>query len=75
MNESKKKDRYEDAKKVCKIFRWCEKMYSMGMTKNFKKWLRMPRLVIKLVSLYLLIQKYWISILQTFHITDSEFYK
>ena len=33
MNESKKKDRYEDAKKVCKIFKMVQRMYSMGMTK------------------------------------------
>lgn len=62
MNESKKKDRYEDAKKFVRYSDGA-KMYSMGMT---KKWLRMPRLVIKLVSLYLLIQKYWISILKLF---------
>ena len=50
MNESKKKDRYEDAKKFLR--------YSDGA--------KMYRLVIKLVSLYLLIQKYWISILKLF---------
>ena len=64
MDESKKKDRYEDAKKFVRYSDGA-KMYSMGM-KNFKKWLRMPRLVIRLVSLYLLIQKYWISILKLF---------
>ena len=51
MNESKKKDRYEDAKKFVRYSDGA-KMYSMG--------------VIKLVSLYLLIQKYWISILKLF---------
>ena len=62
MDESKKKDRYEDAKKFVRYSDGA-KMYSMG---NFKKWLRMPRHVIRLVSLYLLIQKYWISILKLF---------
>lgn len=37
--------------------------------------LRMPRLVIKLVSLYLLIQKYWISILKLFILQILSFIK
>ena len=64
MDESKKKDRYEDAKKFVRYSDGA-KMYSMGMTK-FQEVARMPRLVIRLVSLYLLIQKYWISILKLF---------
>lgn len=65
MNESKKKDRYEDAKKFVRYSDGA-KMYSMGMTKFQEVAKEMPRLVIKLVSLYLLIQKYWISILKLF---------
>lgn len=64
MNESKKKDRYEDAKKFVRYSDGA-KMYSMGMTK-FQEVAKDARLVIKLVSLYLLIQKYWISILKLF---------
>ena len=57
MNESKKKDRYEDAKKFVRYSDGA-KMYSMGMTK-FQE-------VAKEI-----LDKY----LETFHITDSEFYK
>ena len=52
MDESKKKDRYEDAKKFVRYSDGA-KMYSMGMTK------------------FQILDKY----LETFHITDSEFYK
>ena len=62
MNQRRKIDMR--MQKVCKIFRWC-KMYSMGMTK-FQEVAKDAKLVIKLVSLYLLIQKYWISILKLF---------
>ena len=64
MNESKKKDRYEDAKKFVRYSDGA-KMYSMGMTK-FQEVAKDAKVVIKLVSLYLLIQKYWISILKLF---------
>ena len=64
MDESKKKDRYEDAKKFVRYSDGA-KMYSMGMTK-FQEVAKDAKLVIRLVSLYLLIQKYWISILKLF---------
>ena len=64
MNESKKKDRYEDAKKFVRYSDGA-KMYSMGMTK-FQEVAKDAKACIKLVSLYLLIRKYWISILKLF---------
>ena len=52
--------------KFVRYSRWCRRCISMSVIKVSCKWLRMPRLVIRLVSLYLLIQKYWISILKLF---------
>lgn len=69
MNESKKKDRYEDAKKFVRYSDGA-KMYSMGMTKFQEVAKDAKACYIVLVNTEIL-DKY----LETFHITDSEFYK
>ena len=61
MDESKKKDRYEDAKKFVRYSDGA-KMYSMGMTK-FQEVAKDAKACYKIGQLVLLIQKYWISIL------------
>ena len=63
MNESKKKDRYED-----------EKKYSMGMTK-FQEVAKDAKACYKIGQLVLVNTEILDKYLETFHITDSEFYK
>ena len=67
MNESKKKDRYEDAKKFVRYSDGA-KMYSMGMTK-FQEVAKDAKACYKIGQFVL------VKYLETFHITDSEFYK
>ena len=73
MNESKKKDRYEDAKKFVRYSDGA-KMYSMGMTK-FQEVAKDAKACYKIGQLVLVNTEILDKYLETFHITDSEFYK
>lgn len=72
MNESKKKDRYEDAKKFVRYSDGA-KMYSMGMTK-FQEVAKDAKACYKIGQLVLVNTEILDKYLETFHITDSEFY-
>ena len=71
MNESKKKDRYEDAKKFVRYSDGA-KMYSMGMTK-FQEVAKDAKACYKIGQLVLVNTEILDKYLETFHITDSEF--
>lgn len=71
MNQRRKIDMR--MQKVCKIFRWC-KMYSMGMTK-FQEVAKDAKACYKIGQLVLVNTEILDKYLETFHITDSEFYK
>ena len=73
MDESKKKDRYEDAKKFVRYSDGA-KMYSMGMTK-FQEVAKDAKACYKIGQLVLVNTEILDKYLETFHITDSEFYK
>ena len=73
MNESKKKDRYEDAKKFVRYSDGA-KMYSMGMTK-FQEVAKDAKAIYKLGQLVLVNLKIFDEYIETFHIVDDEFYK
>lgn len=70
MNESKKKDRYEDAKKFVRYSDGA-KMYSMGMTK-FQEVAKDAKACYKIGQLVLVNTEILDKYLETFHITDSE---
>ena len=74
MNESKKKDRYEDAKK--RFVRYSEgaEMYSMSVSK-FMQLAKDAKACYKIGQLVLVNTEILDKYLETFHITDSEFYK
>ena len=72
-HESKKKDRYEDAKKFVRYSDGA-KMYSMGMTK-FQEVAKDAKACYKIGQLVLVNTEILDKYLETFHITDSEFYK
>lgn len=72
MDESKKKDRYEDAKKFVRYSDGA-KMYSMGMTK-FQEVAKDAKACYKIGQLVLVNTEILDKYLETFHITDSEFY-
>lgn len=69
MNESKKKDRYEDAKKFVRYSDGA-KMYSMGMTK-FQEVAKDAKACYKIGQLVLVNTEILDKYLETFHITDS----
>ena len=73
MDESKKKDRYEAAKKFVRYSDGA-KMYSMGMTK-FQEVAKDAKACYKIGQLVLVNTEILDKYLETFHITDSEFYK
>ena len=73
MNESKKKDRYEDAKKFVRYSDGA-KMYSMGMTK-FQEVAKDAKACYKIGQFVLVNTEILDKYLETFHITDFEFYK
>ena len=73
MDESKKKDRYEAAKKFLR-YSDCEKMYSMEK-KNFQVVAKDSKACYKIGQLVLVNTEILDKYLETFHITDSEFYK
>ena len=70
MNESKKKDRYEDAKKFVRYSDGA-KMYSMGMTK-FQEVAKDAKACYKIGQLVLVNTEILDKYLETFHITDSK---
>ena len=72
-DESKKKDRYEDAKKFVRYSDGA-KMYSMGMTK-FQEVAKDAKACYKIGQLVLVNTEILDKYLEAFHITDSEFYK
>ncbi|MGO5070511.1 DUF6462 family protein [Roseburia faecis] len=69
MNESKKKDRYEDAKKFVRYSDGA-KMYSMGMTK-FQEVAKDAKACYKIGQLVLVNTEILDKYLETFHITDA----
>lgn len=69
----KEKDRYEDAKKFVRYSDGA-KMYSMGMTK-FQEVAKDAKACYKIGQLVLVNTEILDKYLETFHITDSEFYK
>lgn len=73
MDESKKKDRYEAAKKFVRYSDGA-KMYSMGMTK-FQEVAKDAKACYKIGQLVLVNTEILDKYLETFHITDAEFYK
>ena len=73
IDESKKKDRYEAAKKFVRYSDGA-KMYSMGMTK-FQEVAKDAKACYKIGQLVLVNTEILDKYLETFHITDSEFYK
>ena len=73
MDESKKKDRYEAAKKFVRYADGA-KMYSMGMTK-FQEVAKDAKACYKIGQLVLVNTEMLDKYLETFHITDAEFYK
>ena len=73
MNESKKKDRYEDAKKFVRYSDGA-KMYSMGMNK-FQTLAKDAGAILKIDRMVLVDLDIFDQYLETFRVTDSEFYK
>ena len=73
MNESKKKDRYEDAKKFVRYSDGA-KMYSMGMTK-FQEVAKDAKACYKVNQLVLVNLDIIDEYLETFHIVEEDFYK
>ena len=69
MDESKKKDRYEDAKKFVRYSDGA-KMYSMGMTK-FQEVAKDAKACYKIGQLVLVNTEILDKYLETFHITDA----
>ena len=72
-NEWIKEERYEDAKKFVRYSDGA-KMYSMGMTK-FQEVAKDAKACYKIGQLVLVNTEILDKYLETFHITDSEFYK
>ena len=69
----RRQDRYEDAKKFVRYSDGA-KMYSMGMTK-FQEVAKDAKACYKIGQLVLVNTEILDKYLETFHITDSEFYK
>ena len=73
MNESKKKDRYEDAKKFVRYSDGA-KMYSMGLTK-FQGLAKKAKACYKIGQLVLVNTEILDEYLERFRITNEDFYK